>query len=220
MGLFDFFSAKPAQDAAAARTTGFNAGYGQLSDLYGQGRDVSTSTVQPGIDMFNQLFKSGQAGSAAYSDATGAGGAEGLTRARDLFTQTPGYTEGLNLTLDQNDRRAASRGTLGSGNTIADTTKLATDYSNQKYGDYVSRLQPFLGATTSAASGAGGLYGGLADMLGKSFQGQGGAANAAQTGIGDANAAAKLADYQASGNLWNTLIGGATAAAKAYAGGK
>jgi hypothetical protein len=65
----------------------------------------------------------------------------------------PGYQEGINMTLDQNDRRAAARGILASGNTIADTTKLATDYSNQKYSDYVNSLLGGVSQAHIAASG-------------------------------------------------------------------
>lgn len=207
MGFFeDLFTNQPQKDAAQKQTAGYNAGYSQLSDQFGQGRDALKTTVQPGIDMFSKLFDAGQAGSSSYADATGVNGQGGLDKARSLFTQTPGYTEGLNLALDQNDRRAASRGMLSSGNTLADTTRLSNDYAGQKYGDYVNRLQLYPGATTSAAAGAGNLYSTLGDSLNKSFMNQGGAANAAQVGIGDANAKAELARTGAAGNLFGALL--------------
>jgi hypothetical protein len=136
-----------------------------------------------------------------------------------LFTATPGYQEGLNQTLNQNDRRAASRGMLNSGNTIADTTKLATDYANQKYGSYVQGLQPYLGANQGAVGGAANLYSGLGTGLAGLYGQQGQAAQATQTGIGNAQADAAMADYNASGNIWKTLLGGASAAAT-YFGAK
>jgi hypothetical protein len=135
-----------------------------------------------------------------------------------LFTATPGYQEGLNQTLDQNDRRAASRGMLASGNTIADTTKLATDYANQKYGSYVQGLQPYLGANQGAVGGAANLYSGLGTGLAGLYGAQGQAAQATQTGIGNANADAAMADYNASGNLWKSILGLGSAALTA--GGK
>jgi hypothetical protein len=107
---------------------------------------------------------------------------------------------------------------LNSGNTIADTTKLATDYANQKYGSYVSALQPYLGANQNAVSGAGGLYSQLGTGLAGLYGQEGQAAQATQTGIGNAQAAAALAPQQSSLNLWNTIIGGAQAAGKAIAG--
>lgn len=218
IGLFDYFSSKPAEDAAAARATGFNAGYGQLSDLYGQGRSALTSNTNQGIGLYSNLLAGNQAGANAYGDASGANGAGGLATARGLFTATPGYQEGLDQTLNQNDRRAASRGMLGSGNTAVDTAKLTTGYINQQYGDYVNRLQPYLGANGAGVSGAAGLYQGLGSGLANSFQGQGQAAQATQTGIGNANADAALAPYQASGNFWNTALGAAQAAASIATG--
>lgn len=120
MGLFDLFSDKPARDAAAARTAGYTAGYGQLADQFGQGRTAATENYGQGIDLYKNLAGAAQPGANAYADATGANGADGLARAKSNFTATPGYTEGLNLSLNSNDARAASRGMIGSGNTIAE----------------------------------------------------------------------------------------------------
>jgi hypothetical protein len=216
--LFDYFSSQPAKDAAQARIQGLNQGYGQLSDLYGQGAGALTSNTQQGIGLYQPLIQSTQAGSSAYADASGANGPEGLARARANFTATPGYTEGINMALNQNDARAASRGMLGSGSTNAATAQLATDYANQKYGSYVQGLQPYLGANQGAVGGAANLYSGLGTGLAGLYGQQGQAAQATQTGVGNANADAALADYNASGNLWKTFGGLAQAAASAYAG--
>jgi len=137
-----------------------------------------------------------------------------------MFTQSPGYSEGINLALDANDRRAASRGMLGSGNTIADTTKLATDYASQKFGDYRGGLAPYLTQGTAAAGGIGNLYSDLGKQINANYTGQGGALNAnytgqgdlaykTQSGIGDATAAADLNKYNVSQNSFNALMSGA-----------
>jgi len=122
------------------------------------------------------------------------------------------------MALNQNDRLAASRGILASGNTIADTTKLATDYANQHYNDYLSSLAPNLsGATTSAA----GLSGVLTGQAGADLGVAGTKANiyyGGNSAIGDAQAQADMAPYQASQNFWGALLGGANAVAKAYGG--
>jgi uncharacterized protein HemX len=107
---------------------------------------------------------------------------------------------------------------LNSGNTIADTTKLATDYANQKYGSYVQGLQPYLGANQGAVGGAANLYSGLGTGLAGLYGAQGQAAQATQTGIGNANADAAMADSNASGNLWKTFGGIGQAIASAYTG--
>ncbi len=84
-------------------------------------------------------------------------GEAGLNRATQTFTSLPGYQQGIDMAVNLNDRQAASRGMLASGNTIADTTKLATDYASQKYGDYLSSLAPNLSRATSAATGQAGV---------------------------------------------------------------
>jgi hypothetical protein len=91
--------------------------------------------------------------------------------------------------------------------------------ANQNYGNQVA------GANLGTASGLAGtnvnvgqllaaLNQGTGSQLNQSLQGQGNAAYGAATGIGNAQANADLAQYTASGNLWNTLLGGANAAAK------
>lgn len=215
MGLFDIFSAKPARDAADAQISGLNKGYDLAGGLYNAGNTTLNTQFGKAGDLYSGLQRGTQAGSDAYGDATGANGPEGLARAKAMFTQTPGYTEGLNMSLDQNDRRAASRGMLGSGNTIADTTKLATDYANQKYGDYASKLQPYLGANAGAVAGGAGVNTGLGTALNANDLSQGQLGFQTQAGIGNANANADLAKYTASGNFWNVLQN----AAKLAAGG-
>lgn len=213
MGLFDIFSDKPAQNAAQMQIQGLNKGYDLAGGLYNAGRTDLTTNYGKAGDLFSGLQKGTQAGSDAYGDATGANGPEGLARAKALFTSSPGYTEGLNLTLDQNDRRAASRGMLGSGNTIADTTKLATDYASQKYGDYASKLAPYLGANTAAVTGGAGVNTGLGTALNANNVSQAGLGYQTQAGIGNANANAELAKYAASGNFMNALQQAAKTAA-------
>jgi hypothetical protein len=215
MGLFDIFQNKSAEDAAAARRSGLQTGYDNAAGFYGQGRDALTTNYGAAIQPFSQLFQKGSAGTDAYSDATGVNGAEGLARAGSLFKSTPGYTEGINLALDANDRRATSRGMLNSGNTIADTTKLATDYASTHYNDYKSGLSPFLNLGTTAASGAGNLYSGLGNGLNQSYTGQGDLSYKTATGQGDATASADLNKYNVSNNMWGALMNGAKLATSA-----
>ena len=104
---------------------------------------------------------------------------------------------------------------LASGNTIADTTKLATDYASQKYGDYLTSLVPNLSGATSAATGQAGVLTGQAGNA-SSVAGQKAQYGwNTETGVGNANADADMAKYNASGNFWNALLGGANLALKA-----
>ncbi len=216
--LFDFFSDKPAKEAAAARVAAQNAGYSQLSDLYGKATDALTSNTGQATSLYQPLLQGTQAGANAYGDASGANGQEGLQRAYAQFMSSPGYQAGLNAQVDQNDRRMASRGMLNSGNTLEDTTKIGIDYANQKFDAYRAGLQPYLGAQQSAVSGAGGLYAGLGQGLAGLYGQQGQAAQGAQTAIGNANADSALAAYNASKNIWTTGAGILQAGAQIAAG--
>lgn len=123
------------------------------------------------------------------------------------------------MALDQNDRRAAARGMLDSGNTIVDTTKNAVDYANQKYGSYVAGLAPFTNAPSQAAGVASGIAGvdtGLGTALNSNFAANADVANKAALGIGNANASADLASLNASGNIMNALMSGAKLATSIF----
>lgn len=214
MGLFsDLFSSKPAEDAAQAKIAGLNNGLTSANTALDTGLSAATPLYGQAQVPFTTLASSYAGGKSAYDDASGVNGAEGLARAKANFTATPGYTEGINMALNQNDRLAASRGILGSGNTIADTTKLATDYANQKYTSYLQGLQPeFAGSLSAATTGATGQAGVLNNEAAANL----GVGNAkaqfgynTATGIGNANADADMAKYNASQNFWGALMGGA-----------
>lgn len=220
MGLFDVFSGDSAKEAAAAKAAALQTGYNQFSDLAGQGRGALTTNYTAALQPYQELYAKGSRGYDAYADATGASGPEGLARAKANFQASPGFEFALNQALDANDRRAAGRGMLASGNTIDDTNRIATGYAMQDWGNYVDRLQPFLGQASGAAAGQAGLYSGLGEGLNRSYLGQGAQAYNTQAGIGDANADAAMADYNASANLWNFGLNAAKTAAGFLGGGK
>lgn len=223
MSLFDSFSDQPAKNAAQAQTQAINYGYSNLAaPLYAAGNQALTTNFGKASDAFSGLQQGTQAGSDAYGDATGANGPEGLARAKALFTASPGYQSGFDLLTDANDRKAASRGMLGSGNTVADTAKLATTYADQNYGNYANRLSPYLGANQAAVAGGAGVNTGLGTALNANDVSQGNLGFNAATGVGNANANAELAKYQTSGNFINALLGAAklgTGSAGAIGGG-
>lgn len=138
-----------------------------------------------------------------YLDAVGANGQDGLTRATDIFRSTPGYQSGLDMSLDALERRAASRGMLGSGNTIADTTKLATDYSDQKYKDFVGMLAPTIAPEVQGATGQAGINQNIANLYTTDANNRVNVATGTTKGITDQNTQEANAIMQGSGNLWN-----------------
>jgi hypothetical protein len=132
----------------------------------------------------------------------------------------PGYQFALNQGSQNVLRNQAATGQLNSGATNIDLQNLGQGLASQNYNNYVSQLQPFLGAAGNAASGIGGLYSGLGNQMNQSFGNQGNAAAGAQMGIGNANANADLAGLTASGNAIGALFGGANLAAKLAGFGK
>jgi hypothetical protein len=91
MGLFDLFSNDTAEKARDEANAGATAGYNQLSDLYGQGRNAITTNYGAAGDLYKGLLSSYAPGAQAYGDATGANGATGYARAKSNFQTDPGY---------------------------------------------------------------------------------------------------------------------------------
>lgn len=203
----DLFSTKPAEEAAKAKAAGYTTGNTTAQDALTAGQTSADALYGQAYAPFTSLIDSTGKGAAAYGDASGANGTEGYARAGEMFRSTPGYQSGFDLLTDANDRRAASRGILASGNTIADTAKLATTYADQNYGNYVSRLAPYLSANNSAITGGAAVKGAQAGAdLGVAGQKAQYGYNSA-TGVGNANADAALAPYSASQNFWGALTG-------------
>lgn len=215
MGLFDLFSNGTAEQAAEQRNAGLQKGYGQLSDLYGQGRTALTTGANTANSIYSGLgdyFKTTYGGGAqAYGDATGANGADGYARAKTNFQTDPGYGFQMDQGLQALQRTRAASGNLASGNADADTLKYAIGLADQSYGNYVSRLAPYLGyagsGATTAAAGQAGAATGLATGLNQSFQGQGAAANANETNQGASTAAATMNNYNVGANQLNAITG-------------
>lgn len=208
------FSDKNEAKAKDAQIQSINKGFDYATGMYGQGRDELKSGYGNAQGYFAPLAQGANSGYAAYGDATGANGADGMARARALFTASPGYQEGLDRGLDGLDRRAASRGMLGSGNTQIDTLKYANDYATTKYGDFVNNLSPYLGTATGIAGQQAGLSAGLSQELNTSLGNQGSLGFEKEIGIGNAIAGFEKGKDATGGNI----LKGIGTVAKAAAG--
>lgn len=207
MGLFDLFSNDSAEKARDLANAGATKGYGDLSDLYGKGRDAITSNYGAAGDLYKNLITSYAPGAQAYGDAAGANGADGYARAKTNFQTDPGYGFQMDQGLQALQRTHAAAGNLNSGNADADTLKYATGLADQSYGNYVSRLSPYLSGTAAATAGAAGVAQNEGNALNSSYMGQGGAANTTATTIGNNDAGAELNNYKVGANLWNGIMG-------------
>jgi hypothetical protein len=209
----DIFSTKPAEDAAAAKAAGYNAGNTSANTALTTGQTSADALYGQAVAPYSSLISSTGAGATAYGNATGANGQAGIDAAGSTFKSLPGYSGGLTTGIDQVMRAAAQRGDLGGGNTSADEIKFASDYDANKYGQYVSSLAPYLGANQNAITGNAAVLGSNASAdLGVAGQKAQYGYNSA-TGVGNANADAALAPYSASQNFWGALAGAGKVAA-------
>jgi hypothetical protein len=201
MGLFDVFSSGPAEEAAAAKKAALERGYQQYTDLANQGRGAINTNYTAALQPYQQLQQTGMPGYQLYGDVTGAGGAAGQDRARALFQTDPGYQFARDEALDAATRTSVARGGA-EGNNIRGNMDLASNIASKGYGDWVSRLAPWLGQGQQTAAGMAGINTGLGNQLAGSYGQQGQAALGTQQGIGEADYAAEMAPYNASANMW------------------
>ena len=216
--FFDFFSAAPAQNAAQAQIAGINQGYGQLSNLYGMGNQTLASNYGQGLAPVQQNVGTANQGTQQLLAllGLGPGGSQGQQAA---LAATPGYQFQLDQGAQNVLRNQAATGQTNSGATDLALQQQGQGLANTTYNQAVQNLQPFLGYGTQAAGQQLAGFGALGQGINQNVTTQGNAAYGAQTGIGNANANAALAPYQASGNLWNLFGNLAGDAAKAYGGG-
>lgn len=219
MGLFDIFSSKNADKAAAARKAGLQAGYDQASGLYDTGRGELRTNYASALEPWMNLSASNQGGYDLYRDLTGAGGAEGQARASALFQTDPGYQFTMDQALEAVKRGAAGTGMLASGNTLTALQDRASNLASQQYGQWANRLLPFVQQAPQIAGGQAALYAGMGDRLLNSYTGQGDVAYRTQSGMGEADAQAALDRNRASGQAWNAIFGGIDLATKLFGGG-
>jgi hypothetical protein len=202
MGIFDVFTGDAAKRAAAENTARLNAfkqeGMGYLDKGLKGGLaslDAARAAYQPYADKFS-------GGTDLYLDSLGVNGSEGNARAASAFQTNPGYDFMVNQSLDALDRRAASRGLLGSGNTSIDTMKTVTGYANQAYGDWQNKLGGLINPGMAAASGIAGVETGRAGLYGNDAQARVNLGQNVVTGANNQATQAANAQMQGGANLW------------------
>lgn len=104
--------------------------------------------------------------SSQYEDAIGANGPEGLARAKAAFQTSPGYEFQLGQGLDAINRRRNMGGMLASGNADRDAQEYGQGLAAQEYGNYLNRLNPYVGLEASTLGNVAGNRAGLLQGLG------------------------------------------------------
>lgn len=202
MGILDFLDGG-ADEARDAANQGIYAGMAYMAPRYIQGRQALGKQYGAALDPFRDILRTANRGANHYAQALGLAGPQGQQAAYNRFMRTPGIQAGFDMGQQAIDRGAASRGMLGSGNTMIDLQKFATDYGSQKFGDYMSQLSPFLNQQMQAAQGMGAIRTGLGTQLNQSFQQQGDRGLQAHIGVGQNDAGAALAQGQVPLQLLN-----------------
>lgn len=214
MGIFDgIFNTKPQQEAAAAQTTGLQNASTAATTAINNGQATTNADYAAGLAPYTANLTQDQAGQTAYGNATGANGASGYAAALQSFSTNPGQAYQLQVAKDAALRGASQAGTMASGGTLMDLSDRSQGIANQNWQQYITNLQPFIGASTANAGGVAGVntakagtdagYAGkLADIGWQT-----------NTGIGNANASADLAQTNVNGNIVNAGMNAAKALA-------
>ena len=190
-----------ADNAANDQTAGIQKGQAAATGNINQGSSILNSDYLKGLAPFLSNFTNAQQGTTQLSNVLGLNGAAGSNQALQTLQNTPGYQFTLGQGNNAINAQAAATGTTGSGNQALALQKYGSGLASQTYNNYVSQLQPYLGASNASAAGIGGLYSGLGNQLNAN---QGNLANlnyGADTSIGNAQASAALANQSLDMNL-------------------
>lgn len=225
MGFLDVFTGDSAKKAAEENTARLGSlkteGLGYL-DAGKTGALGALDTAKGYFSPLTSLAGKYGAGTNLYLDSLGVNGAAGNANAVNSFQAGPGYQFGVDQSLNALDRRAASRGMLGSGNNTLDTLSTVTGLANQEYGGWQNRLagliSPELSATTTAATGLAGLEAGKAPIYTNDANSRVNLASGVTSGINSQATQAANAEMQGSANSWGAIMQGIKMAAGAAGG--
>ena len=216
--LAPFGAGDSIENAAKASATGIQTGLTDLQNQYAQGRGAIADYYTRALQPYMALQQPATGGYQAYADASGANGLAGQMRAQQNFTTDPGYQFSRDEALKALAAGENARG-VAAGNTGPDAAKYAAGYANQAYGDYVSRLAPWLNQGDVIAGGMANINTGAGNAINQSFTGQGNQALTANTNIGAANAQGAMAPMIYGSNMDQFALQAAKTAASFMPGG-
>lgn len=212
MGLFDgIFNNSTQEDAAAQQTAGLQAAYTQASGAVNAGQTTTNADYATALAPTTTNLSTDQAGQTAYANATGVNGAAGYADAMSSFNTDPGYDWAMDQGTQAVMRNQAATGQLASGGTNVDLQNYAQGQADQQWQQYVTNLQPFIGASTTNAQTAGAIGSSQATTDANAASQLANLAWSENTGIGNANANATLAGAQTNANTLNAGMNAASA---------
>jgi len=161
MGLFsDVFEGGAAKAAAENNRNNLATNETRGYDIIGGNTVNSINALDAATRFYDPVRALGTKYSAAGDmalNALGLNGAAGNDAATAAFRSSPGYDFKVNQSLDALDRRAASRGLLGSGNNTLDTLNVVHGLADQDYNNWLTGLGQYatLGANETNTGAAG-----------------------------------------------------------------
>ena len=184
-----------------------NAGYSQAQPLIQQAENTTTNYGNTAMQPFQQAYASNSAGAQQLSNALGFGGQAGTDSALSTLQNTPGYQFSLQQGEQATDRGAAAKGMVSSGNTIAAEDQYSQGLAQQNYNNYVSQLEPYLGAQNTSAAGISQAAQNTGNTLNTDIGNNANLAYNTQAGIGTAQSAADLGQAQGDMSFLNGVVG-------------
>lgn len=117
----------------------------QVDQVTGQNTGLLNKFEQDYGGTFDPSIATANAGANMYANGLGLNGAAGNAAATGAFQAGPGYQFQLDQGLQALTRAASAGGMLASGNTLAAGTEYGQGLANQEYGNWLGRLQPYVG---------------------------------------------------------------------------
>jgi hypothetical protein len=202
--IFDAFSAP---NTAGPQIAGINQGYSLALPAIQQGSSDLTGYYTSALQPFMQNYNTATQGTTALGNALGLNGPQGNQAATQSFWNNPAISTAINAGSQNVQRNAAATGQLTSGATLKALQDQAQTTASGGWNNYVSALQPYLGASNAAASGIAGVNTGLGSALNQNQNNIGQLGWAYGTGIGNAQANQNIENVQAAAAPWNLLLG-------------
>ncbi len=186
-----------------------SGGVNQLTNLLGITGSSTGAMPGSGVSPLNGSGSttSGTPSSAMYPTGAAQPGPSTAGTILQTLQNTPGYQFQLQQGNAAINAKQAATGSLDSGNTLLALSNYNQGLAGTTYNQAVQNLMPFLCAQGAAASGIAGVNTGLGNALNADYNTLGNLNYTAQTGIGNANANADLANLTASANMWGAIGG-------------
>lgn len=169
--LSTLFGGGAEQEAANKNRDLYNNYQSQGTNYLNAGYNTARGDLNNALGAYTPLANlAGQyrGGTDMLLNALGLNGASGNAAASAAFQNNPGYQSGITAGLDAINRRRAAGGMLDSGNADQDAQTFGQNLQNQQYNNWLTSLTGLnnnaIQATTGAATGQAGVYGGLGTL--------------------------------------------------------